>query len=99
MKSQIAKRSVVVAGHKTSVSLEDVSRMIKSKTPKASQADEAHIATAGYWREQRVGIDRIAKLKALRLAQEAPTEPAKPKRKKAANVARPSTTPKRRWRG
>ncbi len=43
---------------------------------KTSQADEAHIATAGYWRDQQVAIDRIAKLKALRLAQGDKAKPA-----------------------
>jgi hypothetical protein len=44
-----------------------------------SQADQAHIATAGYWREQQAAIDRVAKLKAARLAQEATAERPKPK--------------------
>ncbi len=49
---------------------------------KTSQADQAHIATAGYWRDQQVAIDRIAKLKAARLAQEATADRPKPKPKK-----------------
>jgi hypothetical protein len=50
---------------------------------KTSQADQAHIATAGYWRDQQAAIDRIAKLKAARLAQEATAERPKPKKQKA----------------
>jgi hypothetical protein len=46
---------------------------------KPSQADEAHIATAGYWREQNEGVNRMAELKALRLAQEARAKPPKPR--------------------
>ena len=54
------------------------------RAPETSQADAAHIATAGYWRDQQAAIDRIAKLKAARLAQGAKAEPpkAKPKPKK-----------------
>jgi hypothetical protein len=47
---------------------------------KPSEADQAHIATAEYWREQRAALDRIAKLKAARLALEK-AAPQKPKRK------------------
>ena len=73
---------------------------------KTSQADQAHIATAGYWREQQAAIDRIAKLKAARLAQEATAERPKPKKPKAAPAqktpvtldrTRPSRS--RRWGG
>ena len=64
-----------------------------------SQADAAHIATAGYWRDQQAAIDRIAKLKAARLAQGADAKPRKPKAKKKApaGVDRPKTTRSRRW--
>jgi hypothetical protein len=70
-----------------------------------SQADQAHIATAGYWRDQQVAIDRIAKLKAARLAQEATAERPKPKKPKAPakktpvalDRSRPSRS--RRWGG
>ncbi|HZO46193.1 MAG TPA: hypothetical protein VFB68_09890 [Xanthobacteraceae bacterium] len=71
-----------------------------------SQADQAHIATAGYWREQQAAIDRVAKLKAARLAQEASAERPKPKKPKAAPAkktpvvldrTRPSRS--RRWGG
>jgi hypothetical protein len=48
---------------------------------KPSDADEAHIATAGYWREQRSAIERIGQLKELRLAQANAKSPTKPKRK------------------
>ena len=67
-------------------------------TRKPSQADAAHIATAEYGRELKSAADRIGKLKALRLAQEA-KESAKPKpKKKAASKAdRPRTTAYRRW--
>jgi hypothetical protein len=50
-------------------------------TPKPSQADQAHIATAEYWREQNAGNKRMAKLREARLAQEKAGTP-KPKRKK-----------------
>jgi len=49
-------------------------------TPKPSQADQAHIATAEYWREQNAGNKRMAKLREARLAQEKAGTP-KPKRK------------------
>jgi hypothetical protein len=64
-----------------------------------SQADQAHIATAGYWREQRAAIDRIAKLKAQRLAQGDKAEPAKPKPKKTppSVLERPRATRRHRW--
>ena len=68
---------------------------------KTSQADAAHIATAGYWRDQQVAIDRIAKLKAARLAQ-AKTEPPKPKPKKKKTPSvldRPKAARHRRWGG
>ncbi len=68
--------------------------------PQPSRADEAHIATAGYWREQQGAIDRIAKLKALRLAQadKAETPKPKPAKKKTPSVsARPKTSRSRRW--
>jgi hypothetical protein len=73
--------------------------------PEPSQADQAHIATAGYWREQQAAINRIAKLKALRLAQGSKTQPPKPKpskpkpKKKVPNrLDRPKTSRSRRWR-
>jgi hypothetical protein len=49
-------------------------------TPKPSQADQAHIATAEYLREQNAGNKRMAKLREARLAQEK-AGTAKPKRK------------------
>ena len=67
---------------------------------KPSQADAAHIATAEYWRGKREGIDRIAKLKALRLAQEAKDKSPKPKSKRKKVVTAPATgkaARKRRW--
>jgi hypothetical protein len=71
--------------------------------PEPSRADQAHIATAGYWREQQAAIDRIAALKAARLAQGDQAKPSKPKPnpKKAApnRLDRPKTTRSRRWRG
>ena len=48
---------------------------------KPSQADEAHIATAEYWREQRAASERIVKLREARLAL-TKADAAKPKRKK-----------------
>jgi hypothetical protein len=70
--------------------------------PKPSQADQAHIATAGYWRQQQSAIDRIAKLRALRLAQADNAQPSKPKaepKKKVPNrLDRPKTSRSRRWR-
>jgi hypothetical protein len=68
--------------------------LAEKQAAKPSQADEAHIATAEYWRDQQVAIDRIAKLKALRLAQG-----AKPKRKKKTPSLfdRPKTSRSRRW--
>jgi hypothetical protein len=64
-----------------------------------SQADAAHIATAGYWRDQQEAIDRIAKLKAARLAQADNAKPPKPKAKKKvpAGLDRPRTARSRRW--
>lgn len=64
-----------------------------------SQADAAHIATAGYWRDQQAAIDRIAKLKAARLAQGDKPERPKPKVKKKAPAVldRPKTSRRRRW--
>lgn len=64
-----------------------------------SQADAAHIATAGYWRDQQAAIDRIAKLKAARLAQGDKAKPPKPKAKKKApaGLDRTKTTRSRRW--
>ena len=65
-----------------------------------SQADAAHIAAAGYGRDQQAAIDRIAKLKAQRLAQEtgADRPKPKPKRKKTPAVLdRPKTSRSRRW--
>jgi hypothetical protein len=56
---------------------------------KTSQADAAHIAIAGYRRDQQAAIDRIAKLKAARLAREATADQPKPKKPKAP----PTTTP------
>jgi hypothetical protein len=68
---------------------------------KTSQADAAHIATAGYWRDQQAAIDRIAKLKAARLAQGAKAEPPKPKPKPKKQTPRvldrPKTSRSRRW--
>ena len=50
-------------------------------THKPSRADEAHIVAAEYRRRQRAAVERIAELKALRLAQEAAkAETPKPKR-------------------
>jgi hypothetical protein len=71
------------------------------RAPETSQADAAHIATAGYWRDQQTAIDRIAKLKAARLAQGAKAEPPKPKpRKKTPRVLdRPKASRHRRWGG
>jgi hypothetical protein len=54
---------------------------------KPSQADEAHIATAEYWREQIAGNKRIAKLREARLAQEKAGTP-KPKRKVSVRARR-----------
>jgi len=66
-----------------------------------SQADAAHIATAGYWRDQQAAIDRIAKLKAARLAQDAkadrPKPKPKPKKKTPRGLDRPKTSRSRRW--
>jgi hypothetical protein len=68
------------------------------RVPKTSQADAAHIATAGYWRDQQAAIDRIAKLKAARLAQGAKAEPPKAKPKKTPRVLdRPKSSRSRRW--
>jgi hypothetical protein len=66
---------------------------------KTSQADAAHIATAGYWRDQQAAVDRIAKLKAARLAQGDQAKPPKPKPKKKAPhvVDRPKSSRSRRW--
>lgn len=79
--------------------------MAKKRVPEPSQADQAHIATAGYWREQQAAIDRIAKLKALRLAQGSKAQPSKPKpskpkpKKQVPNrLDRPKTSRSRRWR-
>lgn len=67
-----------------------------------SRADQAHISTAGYWREQQAAIDRIAALKAARLAQGDTAKPVKPKpkpKKTAPNrLDRPTTSRSRRWR-
>jgi hypothetical protein len=49
-------------------------------THNPSRADEAHIATAEYWREQNASNERTAKLREARLAQEKAGTP-KPKRK------------------
>ena len=75
------------------------------RAPETSQADAAHIATAGYWRDQQAAIDRIAKLKAARLAQDAEAERPKPKnknknkpkKKPPAALDRPKTSRHRRW--
>jgi hypothetical protein len=48
---------------------------------KPSQADAAHIAAAEYRREQKAAIERMAKLKAARLAEAANAEAPKPKGK------------------
>jgi hypothetical protein len=53
-------------------------------THKPSRADEAHIVTAEYRRKQSAGIERIAQLMMLRLAQEVKAETPKPKRKTRA---------------
>src|SRR4051812_42659697 len=56
---------------------------------KPSQADQGHIDTAAYWREQNASSKRTAKLRAARLAKEK-AEPPKPKRKvSTAAIARP----------
>ena len=78
--------------------------VVEKRVPKPSQADQAHIATAGYWREQQAAIDRIAKLKAARLAQDGgnaqPSKPkAKPKKSAPNRLDRPKTSRSRRWRG
>ena len=62
---------------------------------KPSQADEAHIATAEYWREQRAASERIAKLREARLAL-TKAEVAKPKRKMGP-AARRKTSGFDRW--
>jgi hypothetical protein len=68
-------------------------RPVPKPAPQPSQADQAHIATAGYWREQQAAIDRIAKLKAARLAQDGGNvKPAKPKAKPEAVVQSPGPT-------
>jgi hypothetical protein len=69
------------------------------RAPETSQADAAHIATAGYWRDQQAAIDRIAKLKAARLAQGDKAEPPKPKAKKKTLrvLDRPKSSRSRRW--
>ena len=51
---------------------------------KPSRADEAHIVAAEYRRKQSAGIERIAHLMMLRLAQEEKAETPKPKRKARA---------------
>ena len=56
-------------------------------TLKPSQADQAHIATAEYWREQNAGNKRMAKLREARLAQEKAGTP-KPKRKVSVGAHR-----------
>lgn len=56
--------------------------MTDDPPPKPSQADAAHIATAEYRREQNAAVERIARLKAMRLAQGG-TAPPKPKRKRS----------------
>ena len=55
-------------------------------TPKPSQADQAHIATAEYWREQNAGNKRMAKLREARLAQEEAAPKPKPKAKRKVSV-------------
>jgi hypothetical protein len=57
---------------------------------KTSQADEAHIATAEYRREQSAGLDRMAQLKVLRLAQAPKAKARRPKHK--ARATRDSKT-------
>ena len=76
-------------------------RLAEKPVHKTSQADAAHIATVGYWRDQQAAIDRIAKLKAARLAQGAKAEPTKPKPKKKPPrvLDRPKTSRHRRWGG
>ena len=66
---------------------------------KPSQADDAHIVTAAYRREQNAGLERMAKLKALRLAQEGKAATPKPRRKQKVPVALKRLTRKRRWGG
>ena len=74
-------------GDMTSPKIDDVEareRKAALLKRKISQADEARTAMADYNRENQATLDRTAKLKALRLAQEAvPVEakPTKPKRK------------------
>jgi hypothetical protein len=72
-------------------------------SPEPSRADQAHIATAGYWREQQAAVARIAALKAARLAQGDQAKPSKPKPKPKQTAPnrldRPKTTRSRRWRG
>ena len=53
---------------------------------KALQADEARIAMAEYQRDHIAAVDRMAKLKALRLAQEALPVEVKPKAKRTKKV-------------
>ena len=66
---------------------------------KPSQADDAHIVTAAYRREQKADLDRMAKLKALRLKQEGKAATPKPKRKQKVPVAVNRLARKRRWGG
>jgi len=63
---------------------------------KPSQADEAHIITAEYVRRQRAAVDRMAELKALRLAEEDRVTAAKPKRKRRTGAHR-KTSGFKRW--
>jgi hypothetical protein len=51
---------------------------------KPSRADEAHIVAAEYRRKQNADVERIARLKKLRLAQELKAGTPKPKRKTRA---------------
>lgn len=59
---------------------------------KTSRADEAHIVTAEYRRKQSAGMERMAQLKMLRLAQEVKAETPKPKPKRKTRAIRHSKT-------
>ena len=70
--------------------------MRTSTDHKPSRADEAHIAAAEYQRKQRAGVERMAELKKLRLAQESKAGMPKPKRKARA-IRRSKTHGFGRW--
>jgi hypothetical protein len=63
---------------------------------KPSRADEAHIIAAEYQRKLKAGVERIAQLKELRLAQEAKAAAPKPKRK-ASTIRQVKTRGFGRW--